>query len=185
MEDQLIIKLFNERSEEAVKALEQQYGALCKTIANRIVNNEQDALECVNDALFAVWNRIPPENPEPLVSYVCKIVKNIALKKYQHLHADKRNSVYDVALSELEATLSGREKVEDELLVSELQKAINEFLRRQKKLDRIFFVRRYWYTESISEIAVTYGKSENYVRVHLHRIRERLKQYLRKEGLIE
>ena len=71
MEDQLIIELFNVRSEEAIKALEDKQGALCKAVANRIVNNEQDALECVNDAMFAVWNRIPPVNPNPLVSYVC------------------------------------------------------------------------------------------------------------------
>lgn len=185
MEDKFIIKLLNERSEEAVKVLEEQYGVLCKTIANRIVSNEQDALECVNDALLAVWNRIPPENPNPLVSYVCKIVKNIALKKYEYLHAEKRNSAYEVALSELETTLSGKGMVEEKLLVQELQKAINEFLSRQKKLDRVFFVRRYWFMESISEIATTYGKSDNYVRVHLHRTREKLKQYLNREGLIE
>ena len=75
--------------------------------------------------------------------------------------------------------------IDDKLLVKELQKAINKFLERQKKLDRIFFVRRYWFTDSISEIADTYGKSENYVRVHLHRTREKLKQYLNREGLIE
>lgn len=185
MEDQLIIELFNVRSEEAIEALEDKYGTLCQTVANRIVNNEQDALECVNDALLAVWSRIPPENPNPLVSYVCKIVKNIALKKYEYLHAEKRNAAYEIALSELETTLSGKEMVEDNLLVRELQKAINEFLGRQKKLDRMFFVRRYWFAEPISEIAATYGKSDNYVSVHLHRIREKLKQYLRREGLIE
>lgn len=185
MEDKFIIKLFNERSEEAVKVLEDQYGNLCKTIANRIVNNEQDALECVNDMLLVVWNRIPPENPNPLVSYVCKIVKNIALKKSEYLHAEKRNSKYEVALSELEETLSGKGMVEDKILVQELQKAINEFLGSQRQLDRIFFVRRYWFMESISEIADTYGKSDNCVRVHLHRTREKLKQYLSREGLIE
>lgn len=185
MEDQLIIELFQARSEEAIKALEDKYGVLCKTVANRIVNNEQDALECVNDAWLAVWGKIPPEKPNPLISYVCKIVKNIALKKYEYLHAEKRNSAYEVALSELETTLSGKGMVEDKLLVQELQKAINEFLGRQKKLDRLFFVKRYWFTESISEIANTYGKSDNYVRVHLHRTRERLKQYLNREGLIE
>ena len=185
MNDYCIIKLLNERSEEAIKVLEEQYGALCKTIANRIVSNEQDALECVNDTLFAVWNRIPPENPNPLISYICKIVKNIALKKYEYLHAEKRNSAYEIALSELETTLSGKEMVEENLFVRELQKAINEFLGRQRQIDRMFFVRRYWFMESIPEIAVTYGKSDNYVRVHLHRTREKLKQYLNREGLIE
>ena len=79
------------------------------------------------------------------------------------MHAEKRNSAYEVALSELETTLSGKGMVEEKLLVQELQKAINEFLSRQKKLDRVFFVRRYWFMESISEIATTYGKSDNYV----------------------
>ena len=101
------------------------------------------------------------------------------------MHAEKRNSAYEIALSELETTFSGKEMVEDKLLARELQKAINEFLGGQKKLDRLFFIRRYWFAESISEIATTYGKSDNYVRVHLYRTREKLKQYLNREGLIE
>lgn len=184
MEDQLIIQLFQERSEEAIKALDEKYGSLCKVIANRIVHNEQDALECVNDTLYVVWNQIPPENPRSLISYVCRIAKNQALKKWEYLNAEKRNSTYDVALCELEATLCSTKFVEDELLVQELQKEINVFLARQKKLDRIFFVKRYWFSESISEIASTYGKSNNYVTVHLHRTREKLKHYMLKKGLI-
>ncbi len=184
MEDHLIIELFHKRSEEAIKVLDEKYGALCKTIANRIVNNEQDALECVNDTLFSVWNRIPPENPDPLISYVCRIAKNIALKKYEYLHAGKRNSDMQITLNELETVFSSGEKPEDELLVKELQNAINEFLREQKRMDRLFFVRRYWFMESIPEIAMSYGKSDNYVRVHLHRTREKMKKYLRKEGLV-
>lgn len=184
MEDQLIIKLFYERSEEAIKALEEKYGSLCKMVAKRIVNNEQDALECVNDTLLAMWNKIPPENPNPLVSYVCRVVKNIALKKCEYLHAEKRNSAYEIALDELESSLCGKDRIEEELLAKELREAINVFLGKQKKLDRIIFVRRYWFSESISEIANTYGKSNNYITVHLHRMREKLKQYLLKEGLI-
>lgn len=184
MEDQRIIKLFHERSEEAIKALDEKYGTLCKLVANRIVDNEQDALECLNDTLYAVWNRIPPEHPASLISYVCRIAKNQALKKREYLYAEKRNSTYDVALDELEATLCSLESVEHELLAQELQTAINTFLEKQKKCDRIFFVKRYWFAESISEIAATYGKSNNYVTVHLHRTREKLKRYLMKKGLI-
>ena len=185
MEDQLIIKLFQKRSEEAIQALEEKYGSLCTMVAKRIVKDDQDARECLNDTLFVVWNRIPPENPNPLISYVCRVAKNIALKKYEYLHAEKRNAEYEIALGELESSLSGNELVENELLAQELRVAINEFLKRQKTSDRVFFVRRYWFSESISEIAATYGKSNNYVTVHLHRTREKLKQYLVKEGLIE
>ncbi len=185
MEDQKIIKLFNERSEKAIKVVEEKYGLLCKKVAERVVNNEQDALECVNDMLFAVWNKIPPENPDPLVAYVCRVTKNIALKRYEYLSADKRNSSYEIAIDELENFLKGNEQIEDEILTKELQEEINIFLEKQKKLDRIFFVRRYWFAESIYEIAASYGKSNNYVTVHLHRMRENLKRYLMKEGLIQ
>ena len=184
MEDPLIIELFQKRSEEAIKALDEKYGALCKNVANRIVNNEQDAMECVNDTLYAVWNQIPPDSPVSLISYVCRIARNQALKRQEYFHAEKRNSTYDIALNELENTLCSSKFVEEELLQQELQKEINIFLGRQKKLDRIFFVKRYWFSESISEIASTYGKSNNYVTVHLHRTREKLKQYLIKRGLI-
>ncbi|MCI8307725.1 MAG: sigma-70 family RNA polymerase sigma factor [Lachnospiraceae bacterium] len=184
MEDRIIIKLFFERSEEAVKALEEKYGALCKYVANKIVNNEQDALECVNDTMLAVWNRIPPENPEPLVAYVCRIAKNNALKKYEYSNAAKRKSSYDIALEELEQTLCSDNTVEDEVLIHELTETINTFLGEQKELDRIFFVKRYWFSESVSDIALQSGKSTNYVTVHLHRMRTKLKKYLRMRGLM-
>lgn len=185
MEDQLIIQLFFERSQEAITAVEGKYGVLCKTIASRILKNEQDAEECVNDTLLAAWNNIPPENPDPLISYICKITRNLALKRYTQNTAQKRNHFYDVTLDELGDTLAGTCSVEKEYMAEELKKAMNHFLSKQKKMDCIFFVKRYWFMESISEIAECYGKSNNYVTVHLHRTREKLKKYLTKEGLIQ
>lgn len=184
MEDQLIIKKFFERSEEAVRDLSEKYGVLCKGIAYRILGNEQDAEECLNDALFAAWNNIPPESPDPLSAYVCRITRNISLKKYHAITAKKRNNHYDLALDELEDCLAGDSSVEDEVLAKELQQGINDFLSELKKTDRIIFVKRYWFLESISEIAESIGRKNNYVTVHLHRSRKKLENYLKQKGLI-
>lgn len=185
MEDQLIIKLLEERSEEAIKALEKKYGLLCKKVAMNVVNDEQDAKECINDTWLAVWDKIPPEKPDSLIAYVCKVAKNLALKKWEYNSASKRCTLHTVAIDELENTLQGKDMVEDHIVANELKVAMNTFLDRQKGIDRVIFVRRYWLGDSISEIASRYGKSNNYVTVHLHRVRAKLKQYLEKEGLIK
>lgn len=102
MDDSKIIELFYERSEQAIIELSKKYGTVCTKIAFNILNNTQDTEECVNDAYLGTWNTIPPQNPNPLLSYVCRIVQNLAIKKYHTNTAAKRNSIYDVALDELE-----------------------------------------------------------------------------------
>lgn len=184
MEDQFIIEALYERSEKAIRLLDEKYGKLCKGIAFRILNNEQDAEECINDTFLAVWNAVPPENPNPLSAYISRICKNIALKKYHANTAKKRNSHYDLVLEELEECLAGCESVEGEIAAQELKQAINEFLSELKKTDRVIFMRRYWLLESISSIAVDMGKSKNYITVHLHRSRKKLEIYLKMKGLI-
>lgn len=184
MEDQLIIKKFNERSEEAIRELSDKYGTLCKAVANRITGNEQDAEECLNDALLAVWNNVPPESPDPLSTYVCRITRNLSLKKYHANTAKKRDTRYDLVLEELEECLAGDSSVEDEILAKELQQSMNDFLPGLKKTDRIIFVKRYWFLESVSEIADSIGRNNNYVTVHLHRSRKKLEDYLKRKGLI-
>lgn len=184
MEDQLIIKKFCERSEDAIRLLDEKYGRLCSGIAFRILNSEQDAEECVNDAFFAVWNTVPPENPDPLSAYISKISRNIAIKKYHANTAKKRNTHYDLVLEELEDCIAGSQTVEGEIMAKELAKAMNAFLSRLKKGDRMIFLKRYWFLESVSDIAESMGRSNNYVTVHLHRSRKKLEAYLREEGLI-
>ena len=185
MDDQLIIQRFCERQEQAIQDLADKYGGLCQTIANRILSNRQDAEECVNDALLAVWNTVPPEHPNPLSSYICQITRNISLKKYHANTAQKRNHYYDLVIDELEESLVGRELVEDNILAEELKCAINEFLSGCKQCDRTIFIKRYWFFEPIPEIANEIGKSKNYVTVHLHRTRKKLENYLKAKGLIE
>ena len=113
VDDSKIIDLFYERSDQAIIELSQKYGFVCTKVANNILNDVRDTEECVNDAYLGAWNTIPPQNPNPLLRYVCHIVRNFAIKKYHANTAAKRNSVYDVALDELENCFPSSASVED------------------------------------------------------------------------
>lgn len=184
MDDKQIIRLFFERSEQAITELSQKYGDLCMKIARRILNDHQDAEECVNDAYFGAWNSIPPQSPDPLRAYICRIVRNRSLKKLRTNSAIKRGSQFEVSLSELEDCIPDN-SLDEQLAVNELSAQINAFLAVLPKDDRLMFVKRYWFSESISELADAFGITENNVSVRLSRIRGKLHQYLnRKEANI-
>lgn len=116
MDDAKIIELFFERSEQAIRELDVKYGKICHNISYNIVNNRQDAEECVNDAYFGVWNAIPPLHPNSLLPYIVKTVRNISLKRYWRKEAAKRSGGYSIALEEIEDCIADRKTVEDELL---------------------------------------------------------------------
>ena len=182
MDDKQIIRLFFERSEQAITELSQKYGDLCMKIARRILNDHQDAEECVNDAYLGAWNCIPPQSPVPLRYYICRIVRNRSLKKLRTNSAIKRGSQFEVSLSELEDCIPDN-SLDEQLAVNELSAQINTFLAALSKDDRLMFVKRYWFSESISELADAFGITENNVSVRLSRIRGKLHQYLnRKEA---
>lgn len=178
MKDQFIIKLFFERSETAIAELAKKYGKLCKVISINILQNNEDAEECVNDTYLAVWNVIPPEKPNPLQAYVCKITRNLSLKKYYANTAEKRNNHYDIVLEEIADCLESNRTVEEEILAKELEEEINLFLGTLKKKERVLFVLRYWYCFSPAEIADKMHMTANAVAVHLYRTREKLQKYL-------
>ena len=182
MEDSKIIELFFERSEQAISALSEKYGNACQRIAYNILNDKRDAEECVNDTYLAVWNTVPPQKPDPLIAYVGKIARNIALKRYRSNTAQKRNSHYDTAFEELENTLASQTTVEQELGLTELSSAINSFLESLDQQDRVMFVRRYYFSDGISDIASRFGITNHAVSVKLMRLRDRLKKHLIKEG---
>lgn len=184
MDDSRITELFFERSEQAIVELSKKYGALCKRVAENILKNPQDAEECVNDAYHAVWDNIPPERPDPLAGYVCKVVRNLALKKYHANTAEKRNSTYDVSLDELADCFPAFSNVEEEAAVREMTQAINSFLGTLSQTDRVMFVKRYWQAESIENLAALFQTSKHYISVRLSRIRKELKKYMLKEGLL-
>lgn len=184
MDDKEIIGLFFMRSERAIQELDHKYGSICHTVAFRILNNRQDAEECVNDAYLGIWNAIPPAHPDPLLAYVCKIVRNVSLKRYEQNTAVKRNSFYDVALEELEDCLASVQTVETELAEKELTHTIEAFLDSLSTENRVIFLRRYWFSDSHAQIAKQVGLTSKNVSVRLTRIRKDLRKYLLEREVI-
>ncbi len=183
LNDNRIIDLFFERSEQAITELSGAYGVLCNNIAFHILGNAQDAEECVNDAYLGVWNTVPPKRPNPLRSYVCRIVRNLAIKQYHHNTAQKRNSVYDVALDELENCFPSSDSVEGAFDAAQAARCINAFLATLSRENRVLFVRRYWHADSIDDLAALFQTSNHNISVRLSRIRAKLNNYLIQEGV--
>lgn len=183
MEDHKIIDLFFLRSEMAVTELEKKYGTVCKKLAFHILNNQEDAEECVNDAYLAVWSKIPPNRPDPLQAYLCRIVRNLSIKKYRANTAEKRNSFYDVSLDELAECIPARETIEDHRDAKELGKQLDAFLDTLDQKSRVLFLRRYRFSESLAELASAFHITEHNAAVRLSRIRAKLRNYLSKEGI--
>ena len=177
-DDAGIVELFFRRSENAIQELDGKYGKACRRLANSIVNSEQDAEECVNDAYLGVWNAIPPARPDPLLSFILRIVRNISLNRYWKTEASKRSSRYTVALAEVEDFIPDSKTVEAELEARELAHILEEFLDTLSLENRVIFMRRYWFADSYKEIAGLTGLSEKTVSVRLTRIRGKLRAYL-------
>lgn len=178
-EDKDIIELFFRRSEAAIEELDRKYGSLCRRLSYGIVNDRQDAEDCVNDAYLGMWNAIPPARPAPLLPYLCKIVRNLSLKAYYRKRAARRDSAYTVAMEELEACLAAPGTVEAEIDARELAQAIESFLETLSAENRVIFLRRYWFSDSCREIAGRTGLTEKNITVRLTRIRRKLKEYLK------
>ena len=178
MNDERIVALFFERSEQAIVELDKKYGRACYAVSYNILNDRQDAEECVNDAYLGTWNAIPPAKPNSLLSFVCRIVRNLSLKRYAQRTAAKRNSHYDVALEELQDCLAGSKSIEEEIAQRELAQIIEAFLDTLSRQDRVIFLRRYWFSDAYVDIAKQVGISEKNVSVRLTRIRKELRKYL-------
>ena len=178
MNDEKIVELFFERSEQAIRELDDKYGHVFRSLSYRILHHHQDAEECVNDAYVGTWNAIPPAKPGSLCAFVCKIVRNISLKRYEQNTAAKRNSYYDVAMEELEDCLAVAATAEEEIAESELTGIIESFLDSLSKENRVIFLRRYWFSDTYADIAKRLGITEKNVSVRLTRIRKALRKYL-------
>lgn len=183
IDDERIIELFFERSEEAIQELDNKYSKVCHRLSYNIVNNRQDAEECVNDAYLGAWNAIPPEKPDPLLTYLCKIVRNISLKMYYRKEAAKRSSTYTIAMEEIEACTASPNTVETEFEARELARIIESFLDTLTVENRVIFMRRYWFSDSCKDIAGLVGLTEKNITVRLTRIRQKMKRYLIEKGV--
>ena len=182
MDDLQIIELYFARDEHAIKETDHKYGKLCFQVAKNLLFNNEDSEECVNDTYLTVWNKIPPTRPNNFIAFICKITRNLSLKRLEVSNAMKRSAGTIISMSELEKALPDQciaPDVEDE----ELGKLISAFLWSEKALDRNVFLRKYWFFDSISDIAERYSMNENSVKSMLFRSRNRLREFLRKEGI--
>ncbi len=177
MEDQQILDLLWARAEQAIQALAQRFGRQLTGMAKNLVGSEQDAHECVNDTYLAVWNAIPPRRPEPLTPFVLRVGRNIALNRLRANTAQKRSG-YEVSLDELAGCIPAA-SLEDG---RELGQALNAYLDTLSRDNRIMFLRRYWFGDSVKDIAKVFAMTENAVSVRLSRIRDGLRRFLQKEG---
>lgn len=182
MTDQKLIELFFTRSEEAVDALQAQYGAYCRAIAWQLLTDSRDVEECLSDCALAVWNAIPPTRPEHFKGWLGAIVRNRALAIGKQ--NGRRPDTVDETALELAACLPQADDAQDRVEASELGRAISDFLWKQKPEVRTAFLRRYWYSQSVEQAANHMGWSVSKTKSVLFRTRNRLRDYLNKEGLL-
>lgn len=179
MDDAKIVQLYWDRNEQAISVTANKYGNYCTSIAINILGNREDAEECVNDTYMNAWNSMPPHRPNILSTFLGKIVRNLSFNRYKHNTADKRGGgELPVVLDELSDLVSGKDDVEQESEHKELVKSIDAFLDTLSPEKRSIFISRYWYTDSISEIAVRHGMNDGAVSMTLNRLRLKLHNYL-------
>ena len=189
MEDKQIVDLYWERNERAIAESDAKYGAFCARIAMNILDNAQDAEECVNDTYLRAWNAIPPDRPVKLGAFLGKITRNLSLDRYKAKKTAKRgNSLFLVSLDELsecvpDGSTGFGSGFDEETEARRIGDCINRFLRRQSGEARDVFICRYFYSDSIGEIARRFGLSESKVKSMLHRARSKLKKFLESEGI--
>ena len=179
MEDLQIIDLLFQRAEEALTAMAKRFGKRLYATAINLVSNPQDAEECVSDTYIAVWNAIPPLRPASLSAYVYRTGRNIALNRLRSNSAQKRSG-YELSLNELEGCIPAPCPEDGRAL----GQTIDAFLNTLSRENRVIFLRRYWFGDGVKEIAQTLGYSESAVSVRLNRTRNKLRDYLQKEGYL-
>ena len=185
MDDNAIIELFFARSEQAIRELDGKYGKVCHSLSYNILHSRQDAEECVNDAYLGTWDAIPPARPNPLLAFLCRIVRNLSLIRYHADSAAKRGGgSYTVALEELEGCLASPRTVEGDIEEQELVRLIEDFLETLSPENRIILMRRYWFSDSCGEIAAQTGLTDKNVSVRLTRIRKQLRNYFEERGVV-
>ena len=183
MQDQEIIALYWNRNEQAITETETKYGSYCRTIAWNILENRQDTEECLNDTWLRAWNAIPPQKPNLLMIFLGTITRNLSLDRWRIRQAQKRGrGNLDHIFSELEHCAANTVSLEEHMTRADLAALLDRFLAELSQRDRCVFVRRYWYADSITEIARRYHMGDSAVKVNLHRSRKKLRTLLEQEG---
>ena len=182
MTDLQIIDLYWARKEQAIQETDLRYGAKLHTLANKIVQNFEDAQECVSDTYLKTWDTIPPKRPEYFFAYLAKICRHFALGVLDWKSAAKRKGEVVALTQEMETCIPDPQH-ERKLEGEELGEVLNRFLETLSYDNRVIFLRRYWYLDTVAEIASRYGMTESKVKTQLHRTRAKLHGFLQKEGI--
>ncbi len=182
MTDDLIVSLYLRRDEDAIRHSDEKYGRLLASVAYNILYDAEDSREAVNDTYLRAWNSIPPTHPTSLGTYLSRITRNLSIDLWRKKSREKHKSEYALSLDELSEVISSGERVEDGINLSTLTGAIEEYLRSQSERARVAFVMRYFFADSVRDIAEHLGLREGAVKSLLHRARLGLREHLIKEG---
>lgn len=183
MEDEAIVALYLERSEQAIKETDVKYGKFCYSISYRLLHNEEDAAESVNDTYLETWNSIPPHKPKFFSAFLGRITRRLSVDRFRRNTADKRGGgEYPVLLDELAECIPSKESIESQLELKELANSVNLFLGRLSTEKQQVFLRRYWYGDSMEELGKRFGFSTTKIKSMLFQIRKKLQEHLKKEG---
>ena len=182
MEDSRIIELYFARNEDAIRHTDDTYGRQLLCLADRIVKNDQDAEESVNDTYLKTWESIPPQRPNFFYAFLSKICRFISFGRMDWNNAEKRRADLVSLTAELEACIPDK-RVQEQLEAKELGRILSAFIATLPADSRLIFLRRYWHLDTTEEIARNYGFSVSKVKTQLHRTRAKLYSYLEKEGI--
>ena len=185
MEDEFIIDLFWNRSEAAISETKKKYSSYLVTIANNILQDKQDAEECENDTYMHTWESIPVLHPENLKAYLSKIIRNISISRLRSKLAKKRGGDTIVTSYDELAECIPDKSINESIDTNILKEILNDFLKDIPKEKRIIFVKRYWFSYSVSEISKQMGRNEKYITNNLYILRKKLKKVLEKRGYHE
>lgn len=183
MDDAAIIELYHRREEQAIIESDRKYGGMCRSIALRLLGLREDAEECVNDTWYAVWNKIPPDRPASLGAFLGRITRNLSINRWRRNHAQKRYDGIEILLSELEDCVPSPSTVEASVERQVLAAAISDWLDTLEDTDRWLFIRRYWYADSVKELAAELKEQPNNCSQRLLRLRKGLRVFLESKGV--
>lgn len=182
MNDTEIVELYFARNENAIKETDAKYGRLCRSISYNILHNHEDTEDCVNDTYLGAWNAIPPTRPNNFAAFISRIARNLSLKRLEFMNCEKRSADVLVSLDELSSVLPD-ERFAPDVNDENVGELISRFLRTQKETIRNVFIRRYYFFDSVKDIAKRFSFSESKVKNMLFQTRNKLKEYLIKEGV--
>ena len=185
MRDEEIVALYWQRNEDAIRETEQRYGRYLFKIAYQVLADPEDSEESVNDTYLKAWSAMPPHRPGVLSTFLGRLTRQLSIDMFRGRNRKKRQaSEYALSLSELEDCVSGKDATEQDVNLHLLSEAIGAYLRTLTPEARNTFVGRYYYMDSLKEVAAYFGMSESRAKSMLYRTRQGLKAYLEQEGFV-